>query len=62
MTRQSFNELLKKYLEGDSTPVEVDFVEYWYTLLDDETAVQDLSDDELEERLWNKIQTKYMKR
>ncbi len=58
MSRQSFSELLKKYLEGNTTDEETTFIEHWYSLLGEDNSSQSLSDKELEERLWIKIQTK----
>lgn len=56
MSRQSFKELLNKYLRGNSTPEEQRFIEHWYGLLDDPQALESLDEDELEERMWQEIQ------
>ncbi|MBD2700072.1 FecR domain-containing protein [Spirosoma sp. BT702] len=60
MSRKSFKELLQKYLRGDCTPEEKAFVEHWYGLLETESGEtgQQLDMDELEDRLWNRIQDK----
>lgn len=60
MSRQSFSELLQKYLRGECTPEEKQFIEHWYGLLDNERelSVNASNKDELEERLWGEIQSK----
>ena len=58
MTRLQFHNLLKRYLDKESTPEELDIIESWYELLDNE-SLTDLSTkeiDDIEGRLWHKIQ------
>jgi ferric-dicitrate binding protein FerR (iron transport regulator) len=60
MSRKKFGQLLQKYLRGECTPQEKQFVEHWYGLLETETgeSSQELDSAELENRLWNQIQQK----
>ncbi|GAB3882926.1 FecR family protein [Spirosoma agri] len=60
MSRKKFGQLLQKYLRGECTPQEKQFVEHWYGLLETETGEsrQELDPAELEGRLWNQIQQK----
>lgn len=60
MSRQSFSVLLQKYLRGECTPDEKQFIEHWYGLLDAETdlEVNVANKEALEERLWEEIQSK----
>jgi len=58
MTRLQFHQLLKRYLDKESTQEELDIIESWYELLDNE-SISDLSSkelDDIEGRLWHKIQ------
>ena len=59
MTRLQFHNLLKRYLDMESTQEELDIIESWYELLDNE-CLSDLSTKELDDvegRLWHKIQS-----
>lgn len=60
MSRKSFRQLLQKYLRGECTAEEKSFVEHWYGLLEAETGEleKNIDTDELEERLWEQIQSK----
>lgn len=60
MSRKSFRQLLQKYLRGECTAEEKLFVEHWYGLLEAETGEleKNMDTDELEERLWEQIQSK----
>ena len=60
MSRKSFRQLLQKYLRGECTAEEKSFVEHWYGLLEAETGEleKNMDTDELEERLWEQIQSK----
>lgn len=58
MNRKAFRQLLKRYLDGSCTEEERRIVDQWYELLDNGT--EDFSNEEMmevENRLWNKIQS-----
>jgi transmembrane sensor len=57
MNRKAFRQLLKRYLDNSCTDDERKIIDQWYILLDNENV--DLSEkemDEVESRLWNKLQ------
>jgi transmembrane sensor len=57
MNHKAFRQLLKRYLDNSCTDDEKKIIDQWYELLDNENV--DLSHkemDEVESRLWNKIQ------
>lgn len=59
MSRKAFQNLLERYLKGTCTEEEREIVQRWYDLLDNDEHL-DLSEvefDELEVRLWDKINT-----
>ncbi|QIP15222.1 DUF4974 domain-containing protein [Spirosoma aureum] len=58
MSRKKFGQLLQKYLRGECTPAEKAFVEHWYGLIETEESGQELDMNELENRLWDQIQSK----
>jgi len=58
MNHKAFRQLLKRYLDNSCTDDERKIIDQWYELLDNENV--DLSDremDEVESRLWNKLQS-----
>jgi ferric-dicitrate binding protein FerR (iron transport regulator) len=58
MNRKAFRQLLKRYLDNSCTEEEKRIVDQWYELLDN--GIHTLSNteiNELEDRLWNKIQS-----
>lgn len=58
MNHKAFRQLLKRYLDNSCTDDERKIIDQWYELLDNEHV--DLSDremDEVETRLWNKLQS-----
>ena len=58
MNHKAFRQLLKRYLDNSCTDDERKIIDQWYELLDNEHV--DLSDremDEVEARLWNKLQS-----
>jgi transmembrane sensor len=57
MNHKAFRQLLKRYLDNSCTDDERKIIDQWYELLDNENI--DLNDremDEVESRLWNKLQ------
>lgn len=57
MDHKAFRQLLKRYLDNSCTDDEKKIIDQWYELLDNENI--DLTDremDEVESRLWNKLQ------
>ncbi len=57
MDRPSFISLLQRYLDNSCTPAERRLIDHWYELLDQEEVLSDdLSQPELEEKLWERIQ------
>ena len=58
MDRKAFRQLLKRYLDNSCTDEERRVVEQWYELLDrGNPELSDLEINEVEDRLWNKIQS-----
>jgi ferric-dicitrate binding protein FerR (iron transport regulator) len=58
MDRKAFRQLLKRYLDNSCTDEERRIVDQWYELLDKGNhALTDLEINEVEDRLWNKIQS-----
>jgi transmembrane sensor len=58
MNHKAFRQLLKRYLDNSCTDDERKIIDQWYELLDNGTV--DLSDremNEVESRLWNKLQS-----
>lgn len=58
MDHKAFRQLLKRYLDDSCTDDERKIIDQWYELLDNENV--DLAEremDEVESRLWNKLQT-----
>ncbi|MGM9510395.1 hypothetical protein ACS5NO_21860 [Larkinella sp. GY13] len=55
---KSFLELLQRYMDGVCSSEEKQMMDYWYSLLDQdqEEKTGKLSRQQLEERLWTKIQ------
>ncbi|MFY7910008.1 MAG: FecR family protein [Emticicia sp.] len=59
MSKDQFNELLRKYLEGKCTHDEIKLIEQWYGALDGDNPASDVVDkNELQEKLWHQIQSK----
>ncbi|HTM91958.1 MAG TPA: FecR family protein [Flavisolibacter sp.] len=58
MDRKAFRQLLKRYLDNSCTDEERHIVDQWYELLDKGNyELSDLEINEVEDRLWNKIQS-----
>ena len=58
MDRKAFHRLLKRYVENACTDEEKRLVDHWYELLDKEyTTLSGNEIAQIEERLWNKIQS-----
>jgi len=58
MDHKAFKQLLKRYLDNSCTDDERNIIDQWYELLDNETIdVNDREMDEVESRLWNKLQS-----
>jgi ferric-dicitrate binding protein FerR (iron transport regulator) len=58
MNHKAFRQLLKRYLDNSCTDEERKIIDQWYELLDNENV--DLTDkemNEVESRLWNKLQS-----
>ena len=57
MNRKAFRQLLKKYLDGSCTSEERKIVDQWYDLIGkDYTPLSSEKLNEIEERLWAKMQ------
>lgn len=58
MNRKAFRQLLKRYLDNSCTEDERRIVDQWYGLLDNGNySLSDQEINEVEDRLWNKIQS-----
>jgi len=58
MNRKAFRQLLKRYLDNSCTEEEKRVVDQWYELLGNgNQALSDNEINEIEDRLWNKIQS-----
>ena len=57
MGRESFHQLLQRYLDGQCTPAEERLVDHWYHMLegDDKHEISALNLDALEDAMWQKI-------
>ncbi|MGV3762841.1 FecR domain-containing protein [Parapedobacter sp.] len=57
MGRESFHQLLQRYLDGQCTPAEERLVDHWYHLLegDDQREISASNLDVLEDAMWQKI-------
>jgi transmembrane sensor len=64
MNRKAFHQLLQRYVEGKCTAEERRLIDQWYELLDGENNFElaDEEIDEIEERIWNKIKNKNLKK
>lgn len=59
MNRKAFRQLLKRYLDNSCTHEERQIVDQWYELLDKGNyALSDNELNEIEDRLWNKLQSR----
>jgi transmembrane sensor len=57
MNHKAFRQLLKRYLDNSCTDDERKIIDQWYELLDNENVnISDREMDEVESRLWNKLQ------
>jgi ferric-dicitrate binding protein FerR (iron transport regulator) len=60
MDRPTFISLLQRYLDNSCTPGEKQLIDHWYELLNqEEELTDDLSQPELEEKLWERIQQEF---
>ena len=58
MDHKAFRQLLKRYLDNSCTDDERKIIDQWYELLDNENVdLTELEMDEVESRLWNKLQS-----
>jgi ferric-dicitrate binding protein FerR (iron transport regulator) len=58
MNRKAFRQLLRRYLDNSCTEEEKRIVDQWYELLDNgNRALSNNEINEIEDRLWNKIQS-----
>jgi len=57
MGRESFHQLLQRYLNGQCTPAEERLVDHWYHMLegDDQYEIDSSNLDALEDAMWEKI-------
>ena len=57
MGRDSFHQLLQRYLDGQCTPAEERLVDHWYHMLerDDKHEINASNLDVLEDAMWQKI-------
>jgi ferric-dicitrate binding protein FerR (iron transport regulator) len=58
MNHKAFRQLLKRYLDNSCTDDEKKIIDQWYELLDNENVkLSDREMNEVESRLWNKLQS-----